>query len=82
MSEQAQAIVYSSTHCNYCKNVKQYLTDKGVSFEERNIDLNEAYAEELWNTGMRSVPVTVIGAYKILGFNQTQLNKAVAELQA
>ncbi|MBB3111283.1 glutaredoxin [Paenibacillus phyllosphaerae] len=77
----ANAIIYTSTHCNYCKNVKQFLTDKGVAFEERNIDQNEAYAEELWNTGMRSVPVTVIGESKILGFNQTQLNKAIAAQQ-
>lgn len=79
MTEQAKAIVYSSTHCQYCAQVKKYLTEKGVVYEERNIDLDDKYAEELWNTGMRSVPVTVIGATKILGFNQTALNKALAE---
>ncbi|CAM3610892.1 glutaredoxin family protein [Marinicrinis lubricantis] len=78
----AKAIVYSSTHCNYCAQVKKYLADQGVEYEERNIDLDDKFAEELWNTGMRSVPVTVIGEKKILGFNQTQLNKAIAELQA
>ena len=81
MSNASQAIIYTSTTCNYCKQVKSFLSERGVAFEERNVDLDEKYAEELWNTGMRSVPVTVIGDFKILGFNQTQLNKAVAELQ-
>ncbi|WP_058302699.1 glutaredoxin family protein [Gorillibacterium timonense] len=81
MTEQVKAIVYSSTHCQYCAGVKKFLTDKGVAYEERNIDLNDAFAEELWNTGMRSVPVTVIGDTKILGFNQTALNKALADAE-
>lgn len=80
MNLSAQAVIYTSTHCQHCKNVKQFLEQKGVSFEERNVDLNDAYAEQLWNTGMRSVPVTVIGEAKILGFNQIQLNKAIATL--
>lgn len=76
------AIVYTSTHCQYCKQVKSFLSEKGVSYEERNIDQDERYAEELWNTGMRSVPVTVIGGAHILGFNVTQLTKALEEPQA
>ena len=82
MSDTNPVIVYTSTYCNYCKQVKSFLSDRGVAYEERNIDQEEKFAEELWNTGMRSVPVTVIGEAKILGFNQTQLNRAVAELQA
>ncbi|CAM3919753.1 glutaredoxin family protein [Cohnella lubricantis] len=76
------AIVYTSTHCQYCKQVKSFLSEKGVEYEERNIDQDERYAEELWNTGMRSVPVTVIGESKILGYNITQLNRALEATQA
>lgn len=75
-----QVIVYSSTNCHYCAQLKKFLNEQNISFEERNIDLKDEYAEELWNTGLRSVPVTVIGERKILGFNQVQLNKALAEL--
>ncbi|MCL6457524.1 MAG: glutaredoxin family protein [Gorillibacterium sp.] len=81
MSEQPQVIVYSRTHCPYCVQVKKYLTEQGVNYEERNVDLNDAYAEELYNKGMRSVPVTYIGDEKIVGFNQTLLSKALGEQQ-
>lgn len=79
MSEGNKAIVYTSTYCPYCTQVKNYLTEQNVEYEERNVDKDEKYAEELWNTGVRSVPVTVIGESKIVGFNRTQLEKAIAQ---
>ena len=74
-----KAIVYTSTNCPHCKQVKSFLNDKGIEFEERNIELEEKYAEEAWNMGVRAVPVTMIGEYKIMGMNMTQFNKALAE---
>lgn len=74
-----KAIVYTSTHCPHCKQVKSFLNDKGIEFEERNIELEEKYAEEAWNMGVRAVPVTLIGEHKIMGMNMTQFNKALAE---
>lgn len=75
---QLKAIVYSSTHCTYCKQLKAYLTDNQVEFEERNIDTDEKYAEELQALGMSSVPVTVLGGMTILGLNPTRIKKALA----
>lgn len=73
-----KAIVYSSTHCTYCKQLKTYLTDNQVEFEERNIDLDRQFAQELQALGMSSVPVTVIGGMTILGMNPTRIKKALA----
>jgi glutaredoxin len=75
----AQAIVYSSTHCHYCAQVKQYLRDQQIEFEERNIDANPEYAEELQKLGLMSVPVTVIGDKTILGLNPSRIRKALDE---
>lgn len=76
MSEQ-NIIVYSRNFCPHCVQVKKYLTENNVQFEERNVDANEAYMEELFNMGMRAVPVTVVGEQKILGFNATQLKSVL-----
>lgn len=76
----SKAIVYSSTHCNFCKQLKTYLTEQDIPFEERNIDTSEVYAKELQNLGMSSVPVTVIGEMTILGLNPTRIKKAIAAL--
>jgi glutaredoxin len=74
----SEAIVYSSTNCHYCAQLKQYLSDHGIAYEERNIDTNEQYARELEAMGLMSVPVTVIGDTRILGLNPSRIKKALA----
>ncbi|MED1797645.1 glutaredoxin family protein [Brevibacillus porteri] len=77
----AQAIVYSSTNCNFCKQLKTYLTEQNISFEERNIDEKEEYFHELSRLGMMSVPLTLIGEKQILGFNPTRIKKVLTALE-
>ncbi|MDF2959571.1 MAG: NrdH-redoxin [Paenibacillus sp.] len=79
MSTATQVIVYSSNTCTYCKQLKQYLNDQSIPFEERNIDTNDAFIDELQAMGMSSLPVTVIGETKILGLNPTRIQKALAQ---
>lgn len=80
MSDSVKAIVYSSTHCTYCKQLKSYLTEQNIAFEERNIDTSEDYAKELQDMGMSSVPVTVIGQTTVLGLNPSKIKKALAAI--
>ncbi|AWB46003.1 NrdH-redoxin [Paenibacillus sp. CAA11] len=70
-------IVYTSTNCPHCRQVKSYLSEKGVAYEERNIEQNEAYAEQVWEMGVRAVPLTLIGEHHILGMNKTQFEKVL-----
>jgi glutaredoxin-like protein NrdH len=78
----SNVIVYSKNDCPYCQQLKKYFNDQNVAFEERNIDVNDAYGEELQNMGIMSLPLTVIGEHKILGMNVTRLKKALAEVGA
>lgn len=78
----ATAIVYSSTNCHYCAQLKQYLSDQQIAYEERNIDTNTEYAEQLQKLGLMSVPVTVIGDTQILGLNPSRIRKALAAVNA
>lgn len=71
-------IVYTSTNCPHCRQVKSFLNDKGVQFEERNIEQNEDFAQQVWDMGLRAVPVTVIGDKRIVGMNKLQFDKALS----
>lgn len=74
-------VVYTSTNCPHCRQVKSFLTEKGISFEERNIEQNDDYAQEAWDMGIRAVPVTVIGGHQIAGMNKTQFNKVLSNVK-
>jgi len=74
----ANVIVYTGNHCPYCTQLKKYLNEQNIVFEERNVETNDQYAEELQSMGMSSIPVTVIGEHRILGLNPTKLKKALA----
>lgn len=70
-----KVIVYTSTNCPHCRQVKGYLTDKGIEFEERNIEQDDEYAQQVWDMGVRAVPLTVIGENRVLGMNTIQFEK-------
>lgn len=73
-------IVYTKNNCPHCLQVKSFLNEKGISFEERNTDQNDEFAKQVWDMGLRAVPVTLIGDVRILGMSKPQLESALAEL--
>lgn len=71
-------IVYTSNNCPHCKQVKSFLSEQGVAYEERNIETNDEFAQQVWDMGIRAVPLTIIGEHRIMGMNKLQFNKALA----
>ena len=56
--------------------VKEFLSQRGISFQERDVSRNPAYAQELVsNTGQRGVPVTIINQQIVVGFDRTRLEQ-------
>ena len=58
--------------------VKEFLSREGHTFETKNIEDDDAAYDELMKLGGRSVPVTVIGAEVITGFDQGRLRTALS----
>jgi glutaredoxin len=61
----------------FCKQVKEYLSQKQVSFEDRDITLDPSAISELQRLGFMTTPVTVIGERVIVGFDQQKLGEAL-----
>ena len=68
-----KVIVYSSENCAYCVSVKEYLTGKGIEFEERNVKIPQ-YRKELMSMGYMSVPVLKIDESVLVGFNSEEID--------
>jgi glutaredoxin 3 len=62
--------------------VKEFLSQKGISFQERDVSINSSYAQELVkSTGQMGVPVTVIDGKTVIGFDQSRLEQLLAQAQ-
>lgn len=71
-------IVYSTPTCPYCRMAKDYLTKNNITFVEKDVaEDREAAKEMIERTGQRGVPVIDIDGQIIVGFNQSEISRAL-----
>ena len=58
--------------------MKEYLSQKQVSFSDRDITKDPSAISELQKLGFMTTPVTVIGARVIVGFDVPKLEEALS----
>ncbi len=59
----------------FCNRAKEFLSQKGIEFEERDVSKDEAALEELQKRGLMTTPVTLIDGDAVVGFDQAKLAK-------
>lgn len=75
--------VYSATWCPYCKSLKKFLAEKGISASITEVDLlpkaeqERAQAEMRRLTGRVSYPTVVIGNSAVAGFSPQWILKTL-----
>ena len=73
-------ILYTKNNCQSCRFTKLHMQNMGVTYEERNVDENEAYMQEAIDTGYKSMPIVVVDGRVIAsGFQPDKLNELEAE---
>ena len=71
-----EVVVYTTSWCGWCKKTRAWLDQKGVDYENRDVEANAAWAEEMHGlTGSGGVPVIVIDGEVIKGFNQAKMEQ-------
>jgi glutaredoxin len=63
----------------FCQQTKEYLSRRGISFEERDINKDTAAVVELRRLGYLTTPVTVIDGTVIVGFDQAKIDFALEQ---
>jgi glutaredoxin len=58
--------------------VKEFLSQQGKAFVVRNVDEDDEAYDDLIALGYRSVPVTLIGATIVAGYDRAALVNALA----
>lgn len=70
--------VYTSPTCVWCKKVKEFLKEHKVKYIEVDVASNrEAAKNMVEKTGQMGVPVTEVDGKFIVGFNESELKKAL-----
>lgn len=70
----APVVFYSVPTCEACDLTRNYLNERGVPFQEKNvIDDIELQEELMAKTGELSVPVVFVGNKRVSGYNRAQL---------
>ncbi len=63
----------------FCSKVKEFLSQKGVKFIERDISQDENALTELKKLGIMTTPVTVIDSELVVGFDQQKLEQLLGD---
>ena len=61
----------------FCDQAKEYLSQKGVQFQERDIAQDPRALTDLKRLGYMTTPVIVIDASVIVGFDADKIDQAL-----
>ncbi|MDP2924453.1 MAG: Uxx-star family glutaredoxin-like (seleno)protein [Candidatus Omnitrophota bacterium] len=68
--------IYSTPTCPYCKMAKEYISSKGVSYQDFDVSSNKTALEEMVKTsGQMGVPVIIIDGEIIVGFERSRIDE-------
>lgn len=77
-----KAILYTSTGCVYCGKIKDFLTQRGVGYEERDILVEPSWLDELAKFGIFGVPALFLNDEPIVGYRPNKMAQVLDKLQA
>jgi glutaredoxin len=63
----------------FCDQAKEYLSQKGIQFEEKDIAQDPGTLAELKKIGYMTTPVILIDGSVIVGFDAQKIDEALQE---
>ncbi|MFO7886927.1 MAG: glutaredoxin family protein [Eubacteriales bacterium] len=70
-----KVVVYTSNTCPHCTSAKNFLKEKGVEFQEKNVSTDVEARSELMEMGFMGVPIILVDGETVEGFNKGKLEK-------
>lgn len=62
----------------FCDQVKEYLSQKGIKFQEKDVTQDSSALAELQKLGYMTTPVVVINEVVIVGFDAAKIDVALS----
>ena len=70
-----KVLIYTSNTWPHCFTAKDYLSEKGIEYVEKNIQTDPSARKELMQKGHMGVPVIIVDNEEIVGFDKTRLDE-------
>ena len=70
----SNVVVYSTSTCPHCVAAKEYLSDNGIEYTEKNVQTDPAARKELMAMGHMGVPVILVDGEEVVGFDKQRLD--------
>lgn len=68
--------IYSTPTCVYCKSLKEYFTEKNITFQEVDVAENEKELEKMVAiSGQMGVPVVDLDGEVVIGFDRARIDE-------
>ena len=68
--------IYTTPVCPFCLMAKEYLTSRGIEFEEIDVSKDEKAAQEMiQKSGQMGVPVIEIDGQIVVGFDKEKIDQ-------
>lgn len=77
-----EIVVYSKSGCGQCVFTKKFLNAQNIPFNEKRVDQNKQYLEEVEELGYQSLPVVGIDKEEFFsGYDLKKLQSLVSRWQ-
>lgn len=74
-----KVVVYTAPWCSWCRRTLAHLDERRVRYENRDIERNPAYRQELIEkTGRTAIPVVEINGERINGYDPHRIDRLLA----
>lgn len=77
-NQTTKVIVYGTQSCPFCIKTRDLLNTQKIQFADFDIEKTDKAKQEFLTLGGESVPLIIIGNRRIVGFDQTQIEAALA----
>ena len=72
----ANVTIYTTPTCVYCKMSKEFFSEHGIQYTEKNVATDAAARKEMVDkSGQMGVPVIFVNDQMVIGFDQKKLSE-------
>jgi len=73
-----KVVIFTSNTWPHCHTAKEYLSQKGVDFQERNINEDPNARKELMKKKIMGVPAIFVEDEVVVGFDKNRLDQLLS----